>query len=58
MNRKYISSLSFDLLAMLLVLNVFRQWSELFEKEINNMQSYSFLCLICVEERYERCIAF
>lgn len=48
MNRKYISSLSSDLLAMLLVLYLFEKWSEFLERKIDSMLPYSFLCIICV----------
>ena len=47
-NREYISSLSSDILAMLLVLYIFVKWCEFFEKGIEGALPYSFLCLIAV----------
>ncbi len=47
-NRKYISSLSSDILAMLLVIYIFAKWSELLEKHVKSDLPYAFYCMMAM----------
>lgn len=47
-NREFISSLSSDILAMLLTIYVLTKWSELRECQIEDASPYAFLCMLCI----------
>lgn len=47
-NKDYISSLSSDILAMLLTIYILTKWSELRESGEEDALSYAFICMLCV----------
>lgn len=47
-NRTFISSLSSDILAMLLTIYILTKWSELYEKKIDDALPYGFLCMLSI----------